>query len=112
MRKPTMTKEQEIYYYLCENHVGIENIISNYELRIKFGVYSDKSLRDIIKRIRKDKTMLEIVASKSGKSGGYWIATSKEDCINTMNHLRHRAGDIYKTAHIIDWKAEQKYGKI
>ena len=103
--------EQEIYDYLCQNCVGKDNMIKNRELRKIFKIGNDKMLRDIIKNIRKDKTKEEVVGSKSGKTGGYWIANTKEDCIETFENLTHRANDIYKTAHIIEWKAEKKYGK-
>ena len=104
--------EQKIYDYLCQNCRGKDNMVSNRELRKIFNISGDKKLRDIIKNIRKDPKKLEVVGSKSGKTGGYWIANTKSDCIETCENLTHRANDIYKTAHVIKWKAEKKYGEI
>ena len=103
--------EQEIYDYLCRHCVGKDNMISNRELRTIFQINGEKALRDIIKKIRKDKEKQEVIGSKSGKTGGYWIANTKEECLETCENLTHRANDIYRTAHIIKWKAEKKYGQ-
>ena len=44
--------EEQVYNYLISNHIGKENLIKNKELRKKFNINSDKSLRKVIQNIR------------------------------------------------------------
>ncbi len=104
-----MTKEEQIYDYLCKYCVGKDNRVKNYELRKKFNVLGDKSLRKIIENIRLNSDMKEIVASIAGPDGGYWIANSKEDCEETINHLENRARMMVELSEVIYGKMERKY---
>ena len=58
--------EQEVYEYLIINHRGKDNLIKNKDLRIKFKINSDKSMRKIIQNIRESKDYLEMIGSVSG----------------------------------------------
>ncbi len=104
-----MTKEEQIYDYLCKYCVGKDNRVKNYELRKKFNVLGDKSLRKFIENIRLNSDMKEIVASIAGRDGGYWIANSKEDCEETINHLENRARMMVELSEVIQGKMERKY---
>ena len=105
-----MNKEKEIYDYLCQNHVGKDNRITNYKLRELFDISDEKSLRNIIENIRINDEFKKIIASKAGKKGGYWIANSKSDCLETIEHLQKRALKILGTSEIINDKMRSIYG--
>ena len=104
-----MSKEEEIYNYLCKNHVGKDNLINNYELRVKFKILSDKSLRKIIENIRGNDKYKEFIASKAGNKGGYWIATNKSECEETIEHLEKRAMKILETSERLENKSKLKF---
>jgi len=70
--------EQQIYEYLLTFHLGKENLIKNKDLRARFNVGSDKSLRKIIQNIRESKDFSEIIGSVSGKSGGFYICETDD----------------------------------
>lgn len=98
--------ENKIYMYLIENHVGKENLIKNKELRQLFGIKSDKSLRKIIQNIRESKEYYLIIGSISGKTGGYYICQTEEEINSTIDNLRHRANQMHRTCHILEWKKD------
>lgn len=99
--------EEQIYEYLLNYHSGKENLIKNKDLRIKFNVGSDKSLRKIIQNIRESKDFSQIIGSVSGKSGGFYICETEEEIEETINNIKHRANQMLRMCYVLDWKKER-----
>ena len=99
--------EEQIYTYLLNYHLGREKLIKNKDLRAKFHVNSDKSLRKIIQTIRENKQFSQIIGSVSGKNGGFYICKSEEEVQETINNIKHRANQMLKMCYILDWKRER-----
>ena len=53
--------EKQIYEYLLNYHLGKNRLIKDKDLRVKFHIGSDKSLRKIIQNIREDKQFSKII---------------------------------------------------
>lgn len=100
------TIEERVYDYLVENHRGRENLIKNQVLRGKFQVGSDKAMRKIIQNIREDKNFKRMVGSVSGKSGGFYICEKDEEIEETINNIKHRANQMLRMCHVLEWKKE------
>lgn len=98
-------REKLVYDYLCENHVGKDNLIKNKDLRKLFEINSDKAMRKVIQNIREDKQYKKLVGSISGKTGGFYICTTKEEAEKTINNTAHRANQMLRTTHVMEWKA-------
>lgn len=96
--------EDRVYEYLVKNHVGQKNMIKNQDLRNMFGIKSDKSMRKIIQNIRENKNYKRIIGSKSGKSGGFYICETPEEINETINNIKHRANQMLRMTHILNWK--------
>ncbi len=99
--------EERIYNYLITNHIGKDNLIKNKELRKLFNINSDKSLRKIIQNIREDKRFYLIVGSVSGRTGGFYICHTEEEIEDTIDNIKHRANQMLRMCHVLDWKKEQ-----
>ena len=99
--------EERIYNYLITNHIGKDNQIKNKELRKLFNINSDKSLRKIIQNIREDKKFYLIVGSVSGRTGGFYICHTEEEIVDTIDNIKHRANQMLRMCHVLDWKKEQ-----
>lgn len=99
--------EERIYNYLITNHIGKDNLIKNKELRKLFNINSDKSLRKIIQNIREDKRFYLIVGSVSGRTGGFYICHTEEEIEDTIDNIKHRANQMLRICHVLDWKKEQ-----
>lgn len=99
--------EEKVYSYLIENHVGKENLIKNKDLRKLFEINSDKSMRKVIQNIREDRKFYLIVGSISGKSGGFFICQTEEEIDETIDNIKHRANQMLRMCHILEWKKEQ-----
>ena len=99
--------EERIYNYLITNHIGKDNLIKNKELRKLFNINSDKSLRKIIQNIREDKKFYLIVGSVSGRTGGCYICHTEEEIEDTIDNIKHRANQMLRMCHVLDWKKEQ-----
>ena len=99
--------EEKVYSYLIENHVGKSNLIKNKDLMKLFNINSDKSMRKVIQNIREDKRFYLIVGSLSGKTGGFFICHTEEEIDETINNIRHRANQMHRMCHILEWKKEQ-----
>jgi hypothetical protein len=99
--------EERIYNYLITNHIGKDNLIKNKELRKLFNINSDKSLRKIIQNIREDKKFYLIVGSVSGRTGGFYICHTEEEIEDTIDNIKHRANQMLRMCHVLDWKKEQ-----
>lgn len=97
--------EREVYDYLCLNCLGKDNLIKNRELRELFNIHSDKAMRKIIQKIRESKLYPNLVGSISGKSGGFYICTNIEEKRETINNIKHRANQMLRMTHILEWKA-------
>ena len=100
------TIEERVYNYLVENHRGKENLIKNQVLRGKFQVGSDKAMRKIIQNIREDKSFKRMVGSVSGKAGGFYICETDEEIEETINNIKHRANQMLRMCHVLEWKKE------
>lgn len=96
--------EKQVYEYLINNHKGKDNMVKNRTLRDLFDIHSDKSMRKVIQNIREDKNFPKIVGSVSGRSGGFYICTTDEEINETINNIKHRAGQMYRMCHILEWK--------
>lgn len=96
--------EEKIYNYLITNHIGKDNLIKNKDLRRIFDIHSDKSLRKIIQNIREDKNFYLIVGSISGRTGGFYICHTEEEITETIDNIRHRANQMLRMCHVLDWK--------
>lgn len=95
--------EEEVYEYLLANAVGYDNRVKAKVLMQKFNVEDHKTFRSIIEELRLDKDK-RIIGSEAGKSGGYFICTTDEEVKKTLNHFKHRAGQMYKIAYVIESK--------
>ena len=100
------TIEERVYDYLVENNQGKENLIKNQTLRGKFQVGSDKAMRKIIQNIREDKSFKRMVGSVSGKAGGFYICCTDEEKEETINNIKHRANQMLRMCHVLEWKKE------
>lgn len=99
--------EEKIYNYLITNHIGKDNLIKNSDLRKIFDINSDKSLRKIIQNIRENKDFYLIVGSVSGRTGGFYICHTEQEIIETIDNIKHRANQMLRMCHILDWKKEK-----
>lgn len=100
------TKEKEVYEFLCKEHVGKDNLIKNQELRKRFNINSDKAMRKVIQNIREDKQYKKLIGSVSGKTGGFYICVTEEEKEETINNIKHRANQMLRMTHILEWKKE------
>ena len=100
------TIEERVYNYLVENHRGKENLIKNQVLRGKFQVGSDKAMRKIIQNIREDKSFKRMVGSVSGVKGGFYICITDEEMEETIDNIKHRANQMLRMCHVLEWKKE------
>ena len=96
--------EQAVYDYLVANHFGEENLIKNQDLRAKFEIKSDKTMRKVIQNIRENKNFELIVGSVSGRSGGFYICKTDEEIEKTINNIKHRANQMLRMTHVLEWK--------
>ena len=99
-------REKLVYEYLCKNHLGKANLIKNKDLRKIFSVNSDKAMRKIIQNIREDKQYPKLIGSVSGISGGFYICTTREEVEETINNTKHRANQMLRLTHIMEWKSK------
>lgn len=100
--------EDAIYNYLVDCHVGKNRMIKNKELRKKFGIIDDKTLREKIQNIRESKEYPLVVGSKSGKNGGFYICSTDEEIQETVNNIKHRANQMLRMCYILTWKRINK----
>ena len=97
--------EEQVYNYLIMNHIGKDNLIKNIDLRKRFNIGSDKSMRKIIQNIREDKNYKEIIGSKSGVKGGFYMCVTNEEKEETINNIKHRANQMLRMTHVLEWKS-------
>lgn len=96
--------ENIIYDFLVKNCKGKENLIKNKELRKIFSINSDRALREIIQNIRESKEYPLIIGSISGKCSGFYVCINDEEIEETINNIKHRANQMLRMCHILDWK--------
>ena len=99
--------EEQVYSYLITEHIGKDNLIKNVDLRKKFNINSDKAMRKVIQNIRENKNYYLIVGSISGRTGGFYICQTEEEIDETINNIRHRANQMHRMCHILEWKKEK-----
>ena len=98
-----MKKEEDIYNYLLFNAVGYENRVKADVLMAITNIRDHKTFRNLIEKLRLDKEKA-IIGSKAGSNGGYFICETEEEKEITINNFKHRAGQMYKIAHILEGK--------
>lgn len=96
--------EELVYAYLCLHNRGKDNLIKNQDLRSMFEIKSDKSMRQVIQNIREDKKFTKIVGSISGTSGGFYICETEEEMQETINNIKHRANQMLRMTHVLEYK--------
>lgn len=101
--------EEKIYEFLITHCMGKSNLIKNADLRKMFGIKSDKGLRQIIQNIREDKNFAGVVGAVSGKSGGYYMCITDGEVLETINNIKHRANQMLRMTHIIEYKLKKNY---
>lgn len=89
--EPRNELNDKIYYFLQNNAVGYEKRVKSSVLMKEFNIEDNKSLRRHIEQIRDDMNYELIICSEAGKSGGYWIATTDDEVMETLKHLYKRA---------------------
>ncbi len=99
--------EEQVYSYLITKHIGKDNLIKNVDLRKKFNIQSDKAMRKVIQNIRENEKYYLIVGSISGRTGGFFICQTEEEIDETINNIRHRANQMHRMCHILEWKKEK-----
>lgn len=99
--------EEQVYSYLITKHIGKDNLIKNADLRKRFNIKSDKAMRKVIQNIRENKNYYLIVGSISGRTGGFFICQTEEEIDETINNIRHRANQMHRMCHILEWKKEK-----
>lgn len=103
-----MSKEEQVYNYLMEHCQGKDHLIKNKDLMKIFDIHSDKAMRKVIQNIREDKRFKEVVGSVSGVTGGNYICTTEQEVQETIDNLKHRANQMLRMCHILDWKKNLK----
>lgn len=99
---------KEIYEYIVTNCRGKENTQKGFQIRNAVGFKNgDKSFRKIIQDINADKDYPELIGAISGKgdNAGYFIPITFEEKQEVINNKRHRANQILRDCHIMEWKA-------
>ncbi len=99
--------EEKVYNYLITHHIGKENLIKNEDLRKMFDIKSDKSMRKVIQNIRENKDYYLIVGSISGRTGGFYICQTIDEIDDTINNIKHRANQMHRMCHVLEWKKEK-----
>ena len=81
-------------------------MIKNKDLRNLFGINSDKAMRKVIQNIREDREYTKMTGSVSGRSGGFYICITDDEKEETINNIKHRANQMLRMTHILEWKKE------
>lgn len=97
--------KDRIYVYLVNNAKGKENRIKGKEIIKHFNISGDKTLRKMIQEINADERCLSLIGAISGKNGGYFIPSTDEEKQEVINNRRHRANQMLRECHIMEWKA-------
>jgi len=103
--KASLSKVDQLYYYMVKNAVGRKKMVKSVVLMEKFNINDNKTFRSYIEEIRLSDKYDKIVCSEAGVKGGYWIATSQEEITDTLSHLYKRSMQMLKTYSKIKNKA-------
>ena len=82
-----MSKDQEIYDFLVENHKGKDNAVHSKALEKRFKI-CPRTVRNYINKMRK--SGLPICSDDSG----YWIAANPREVNKTVKRLGDFAGEV------------------
>ena len=96
--------ERAIYNYMVDYHVGKNRMIKNKELRKKFGIKDDRTLREKMQNIRESEDYPLVIGSKSGKNGGFYICSTEAEIQETIDNIKHRAKQMLKMCDTLKWK--------
>lgn len=96
----------QIYKHLKKECVGYDNRQKAWEIQKVFGIKDNEQFREYINEIRRSDVLQKFVCSQAGATGGYWIATNREETMMTMDHLYYRAMDMLKTVGTLKRKAK------
>jgi hypothetical protein len=94
-------------------HVGEENAISRSDLMIQlansgFRMKDDRPVRALINELR---NRGELILSKGGAGGGYWMAMTKEEVEHFLDFEVHpRAMDLLETERSLKMAMEKRFG--
>ena len=86
--------------YLQDNCIGYDKRQKAYQLMQVVNLKDHKTFRNLIEEIRQSNSKV-FICSEAGKDGGYWLPTTKEEIVTTIDHLESRAYEIIKTAKIL-----------
>lgn len=89
--EPRNDLNDKIYDYLLKNAVGHEKRVKSSVLMKEFNIEDNKTLRSYIENIRDNMDYELIICSEAGKAGGYYIATTEEEVMDTLKHLYKRS---------------------
>lgn len=89
--EPLNDLDDKIYEYLIKNAVGHEKRVKSSVLMKEFNILDNKTLRSHIETIRDNMDYELIICSEAGSKGGYWIATTEEEVMETLKHFYKRA---------------------
>lgn len=103
--KTSLSKVDQLYYYMTKNAVGRTKMVKSSVLMEKFNINDNKTFRSYIEEMRLSDKYDKIVCSEAGHKGGYWIATSQEEITDTLEHLYKRSMQMLKTYSKIKQKA-------
>ena len=92
--------EELLVDYLKNNCIGYDNRQKAYQLMQVVNLKDHKTFRALIEEIRQSKETI-FICSEAGKTGGYWLPTTKEEVETTIDHLESRAYEMIKTAKIL-----------
>ena len=86
--------------YLKNNCVGYDNRQKSNKLMKIVNITDNKEFRALIEDIRQSNNKI-FICSEAGKTGGYWLPTTKTEIRDTIDHLESRAYEMIKTAKIL-----------
>jgi hypothetical protein len=64
-------------------------------------------MRKVIQNIRENKEYFLVVGSISGRTGGFFICQTEEEINETINNIKHRANQMHRMCHVLEWKKEK-----
>lgn len=89
--EPRNELDDKIYEYLRKNAVGRSKRVKSSILMKEFNIDDNKAFRKHIENIRDNMDYELIICSEAGNDGGYWVATTEEEVMDTLKHLYKRS---------------------
>ena len=99
---------EEIYNYISTYCRGKENAQKGLKIRSNIGFTSgDRAFRKKIQLINANKGFPELIGAVSGKgnNAGYFIPITDEEKQEVIDNKKHRANQILRDCHVMEWKA-------